>query len=80
VLRALRQFGLAQTELAQAQCDTIRVKLLKLGAVVRVTVRKGWLSLSELYPLRELFGHVVGRLRQLAEWPGEGSGLAPATG
>jgi hypothetical protein len=80
VLRALRQFGLAQTELAQAQCETIRVKLLKLGAVVRVTVRKVWLSLSESYPLRELFGRVVERLRQLAEWPMGGSGLAPATG
>jgi hypothetical protein len=80
VLRALRQFGLAQTELAQAQCDTIRVKLLKLGAVVRVTVRKVWLSLSESYPLREVFGRVVEGLGRLAEWPREGSGVAPATG
>lgn len=80
VLRALRQFGLAQTELAQAQCETIRVKLLKLGAVVRVTVRKVWLSLSESYPLREVFGRVVAGLRRLAEWPREGSGVAPATG
>jgi hypothetical protein len=69
VLRALRQFGLAQTELAQAQCDTIRVKLLKLGAVVRVSVRRVWLSLSEAYPLCEVFTRVVGALRQLAERP-----------
>ncbi len=79
VLRALRQFGLAQTELAQAQVATIRVKLLKLGAVVRVTVRKVWLSLSESYPLREVFVRVVGALQQLAERPlaevrGVGSG------
>jgi Transposase DDE domain group 1 len=69
VLRALRQFGLAQTELAQAQCATIRVRLLKLGAVVRVTVRRVWLSLSESYPLREAFARVLGALRQLAERP-----------
>jgi hypothetical protein len=80
VLRALRQFGLAQTELAPAQCDTIRVKLLKVGAVVRVTVRKVWLSLSESYPLRALFGGVVGALRQLPERPVAGAVVASATG
>jgi hypothetical protein len=79
VLRALRQFGLGQTELAQAQAETIRVKVLKLGAVVRVTVRKVWLSLSESYPLRQVFVRVAGALRQLAERPlaevrGVGSG------
>jgi hypothetical protein len=40
VLRALRQFGLAGTEMAQAQCGTIRTKLLKIGAVIRVSVRR----------------------------------------
>jgi Transposase DDE domain group 1 len=80
VLRALRQFGLAQTELAQAQCATIRVKLLKLGAVVRVTVRKVWLSLSESYPLRQVFARVVGALRQLAERPVAGASRAAGTG
>jgi len=39
VMRALRHHGLQQTEMAGAQCDTIRVKLLKIGAVVKVTVR-----------------------------------------
>src|SRR5262249_48602669 len=39
VLRALRQYGLAQTELAPAQAGTIRLKLLKLGALVPVTLR-----------------------------------------
>jgi Transposase DDE domain group 1 len=66
VMRALREFGLAQTELASAQCDTLRVKLLKIGAVVRVTVRKVWVSLSEAYPLRELFVQVWHNLQR---WP-----------
>ena len=50
VLRSLREFGLADTPLATAQADTIRVRLLKIGAVIRVTVRKVWIALSESYP------------------------------
>jgi hypothetical protein len=69
VLRALRQFGLPQTDLAQAPVGTIRVKLLKLGAVVRITVRRVWLSLSEAYPLHETFAAVWAALRQLADYP-----------
>jgi Transposase DDE domain group 1 len=69
VLRALRQFGLPQTELAQAQCGTIRVRLLKLGAVVRVTVRRVWVALSEAYPLRAAFVRAWEQLRGLAVPP-----------
>src|SRR5205085_4010072 len=58
VLRALRQFGLGQTELAQAQCATIRVQLLKIGAVVRISVRRVWLALSEAYPFQAAFVRV----------------------
>lgn len=65
VLRALRAYGLAQTEWAQAQCDTIRVKLLKIGAVIRVTVRRVSVSLSESYPFRETFVRVWENLRRL---------------
>jgi Transposase DDE domain group 1 len=65
VLRALRQFGLGQTELAQAQCDTIRLKVLKLGAVVRISVRRVWVALSEAYPLRAVFAQVWAKLRDL---------------
>jgi Transposase DDE domain group 1 len=64
VPRALRQLGLAQTELAQAQAEAIRVELLTLGAGVRVTVRKVWLSRSASYPLREVFVRVVGALQR----------------
>jgi DDE family transposase len=65
VLRALRQFGLAQTELAAAQCDTIRLKLLKLGAVLRFSVRRVYLSLSESYPFRAVFVRVWETLQRL---------------
>lgn len=62
VLRALREFGLKGTPLASAQVDTIRWKLLKIGAVVRVTVRKVWVALSEAYPWPHLFNQVVQHL------------------
>jgi hypothetical protein len=65
VLRALRQFGLAQTELAPAQADTMRLKLLKIGAVVRFTVRRVWVALSEAYPFRDVFVRVWENLRRL---------------
>jgi Transposase DDE domain group 1 len=62
VLRSLREFGLKGTPLEVAQADTIRLKLLKIGAVVRVTVRKVWIALSEAYPWRALFGQVYDQL------------------
>jgi Transposase DDE domain group 1 len=65
VMRALREFGLKETSLECAQCDTIRVQLLKIGAVVRVSVRRVVVSLSEAYPWRELFARVWSNLRQL---------------
>ena len=39
------------SDLARAQSWTLRVILLKIGAQVRVTTRKVWLSFSESYPL-----------------------------
>jgi hypothetical protein len=63
VMRALRQFGLPQTELAKAQCDTVRLKLLKIGAVVRISVRRVYVSLSESYPFRDTFLQVYENLR-----------------
>jgi hypothetical protein len=65
LLRALREFGLKGTPLETAQADTIRLKLLKIGAVVRVTVRKVWIALSEAYPWRDVFGQVY---EQLTAW------------
>jgi hypothetical protein len=65
VMRAFRDFGLRDTELAQAQCDTIRVKLLKIGATIKVSVRRIVLALSEAFPLQTLFERAWKNLRQL---------------
>lgn len=63
LLVGLRRLGLAGTEMARAQCDTIRLKLLKIGAQVSVTVRKVWVSFSSAYPHLPTFARIY---RQLA--------------
>jgi hypothetical protein len=65
LVHTLRRLGLEGTELAKAQCDTIRLKLFKIGAQIRVTVRKVWISLSESYPYHNLFQQVFARLQQI---------------
>jgi hypothetical protein len=54
----LRRLGLQATELATAQAVTIRLRLLKIGALVRVTVRRVWISLPRSYPWPGLFQRV----------------------
>lgn len=60
----VRRYGLAGTELENAQCHTIRQKLLKIGARVTVTVRKVWISISESYPYQALFRRVIANIQQ----------------
>jgi len=55
LMNQLRRVGLAGTEWARATCGTIRLKLFKVGALVRVRVRRVWVSLSSAYPLKALF-------------------------
>jgi hypothetical protein len=63
LVSGLRRLGLRATELAQAQVSTIRSKLLKIGAQVRVTVRKVWVSMASSYPWQPLFQQVWANLR-----------------
>ena len=69
LLQGLRRLGLAGTEMARAQCQTIRLKLLKLGAQVRVTVRKVWVSLASGSPYADLFARVSARLARAGPVP-----------
>lgn len=62
LMTALQRRGLEGTELQTAQCDTIRLKLLKIGARIKVTVRHVWLSLAESYPYRPIFQRVYENL------------------
>ena len=63
LLAGLRRLGLTGTAMAQAQCSTIRLKLLKIGALVRITVRKVWVSFSSGYPDQAFFARVFRQLR-----------------
>ncbi len=59
LLERLRALGLAGTELARAQVSTIRLKLLKIGAVVLGNTRKVRLLLSSSSPYQAIFSQVV---------------------
>ncbi len=69
LLQTLRDVGLKGTELETAQCETIRLKVLKIGAQVRVTFRKVWVALAECYPWRTLFAQIWSNLRRLHPRP-----------
>jgi hypothetical protein len=63
LISGLRRLGLKATELAEAQVSTIRTKLLKIGAQIRVTVRKVWISMASSYPYQDLYQQVWTNLR-----------------
>ena len=63
LLSELRRVGLNGTELAQAQCSTIRNKLLKVGAHVSLTVRRIWVRCASGYPYQKIFAKILANLR-----------------
>jgi len=63
LVSGLRRLGLQATALAEAQVSTIRTKLLKIGAQIRVTVRKVWISMASSYPWQDLYQQVWTNLR-----------------
>jgi hypothetical protein len=65
LMHALRRLGLKGTELAHAQCSTIRLKLLKIGAQIQVTVRRIWIRMAGGYPYNEIFSRVLANLQRL---------------
>lgn len=69
LMHALRREGLAGTEMEKAQCNTIRLKLLKIGALIRMTVRRIWVSLSESYPYARIFRRVYEKLQRIRAGP-----------
>ena len=62
LMEALRRLGCAGTQWARAQCDTLRLRLLKIGAVVLRNTRRVRLLWSSSYPWLEEFGRVVAQL------------------
>src|SRR6476660_5335299 len=66
LLCALRRIGLKHTQFAQATCGTIRLKLLKLGALVRISVRRIKLAMPSACPFQHEFSLAHARLRNTA--------------
>jgi hypothetical protein len=63
LVSGLRRLGLRGTHLAHAQAGTIRLRLLKIGAQIRVTVRKVWVQMSSSFPLQDVFSRALQHLR-----------------
>jgi hypothetical protein len=63
LIETLRRLGLQGTEWAQAQVDSIRLKLFKIGAIVRISVRRIVLQLSSAYPWKGIYAHAFHALR-----------------
>ncbi len=68
LLHGLRRLGLTGTAFAKAQSTTIRLKLLKIGARLRLTARKVWLSFSEAYPYASDIAQILANLKQHPAW------------
>jgi hypothetical protein len=66
LLCALRRIGLAHTQFAEATCGTIRLKLLKVGALVRISVRRIKLAMASACPWQDEFALAHARLRNAA--------------
>jgi hypothetical protein len=58
----LRETTLADTELAGAQVPTLRIKLLKIGALIKRSARRIVLHLAGGCPTQELFRRIAARL------------------
>ena len=83
LLCALRRVGLPHTQLAQATCGTIRLRLLKIGALVRVSCRRVKVAMASAFPCqseyalahlrlaRAIFGPVLHKPKRLLRKAGE---------
>ena len=65
-MAALRRIGLAGTELARATCGTIRLKLLKIGALITTSVRRVKVAFASSCPQQATFAIAYHRLRSVA--------------
>jgi len=63
LVQRLRALALQGTELATAQVDTLRIKLLKVAAVVTRNTRRIRLYLASNWPSAPIFAHAMGQLR-----------------
>jgi len=63
LVEALRRLALKGIEWAEAQVDTIRLKLFKIGALVRISARRVWLEMNSFYPWKHIYARTFDALR-----------------
>ena len=63
LLEGLRRLGLAGTRMARAQCGTIRLRLLRIGALIQISVRRVVIALTSGCPDADLFERAWRALR-----------------
>jgi len=63
LMQTLRRLGLEGTSMAKAQCDTIRLKLFKIGAQIRISVRRVRIAFSDSYPHADMFRRILYKLQ-----------------
>ncbi len=78
LMTIIKTVGLQGTAMAQAQCATIRVRLLKIAALVVVSVRRLRLLLPEAYPWQQLFARVLSNLRGAVHTTQVGARASPS--
>jgi len=69
LMNALRKLGLKKTILERAQCHTIREKLFKIGAQVRISVRRVYLMFASGCPYKEIFGVALRNIQRSSPMP-----------
>ena len=72
LMHGLRRLGSQGTQFARGQCKTLRLKLLKIGARIKITTRRVWLSFSEAHPYSETFIRVLANLQKHPVWKPSG--------
>ena len=68
MLERLRTLTLQETQLASATVGTIRLRLLKVAAIVQVSVRRVYVQMASSFPMQELYTQCLDRLKQI-RWP-----------
>ncbi|KKK57290.1 hypothetical protein LCGC14_3055950, partial [marine sediment metagenome] len=64
IMNELREKALQGTEFAKATCETIRLKLLKIGAQVNISVRRVHVRLTSGYPYQQTFYKILSNLKR----------------
>jgi len=65
LMNELRDRVLSSTDLANARCETIRLRVLKIAAHVRITARRVWISMSSSYPWQHRFRRILGLIQRI---------------